>query len=115
MRWAGNPCDYCRSLGKTEWHVPACPDYDKEYYNMPNSAVNSGAMVSIGWTLKTSGNSTNDWIDRFFKYLTEIDSDTNMLYTSFEAYTIANSKITSGEANTAQFYGNTNFRLSDVS
>ena len=81
---------------------------------MPYSAVNAGAEVAIGWSEITFDNHMNDWIDVFFSYMNSIDSTTNMLYTAKKAYNRANAEITLGNANTAKFYGNENFRLSDI-
>ena len=71
----------------------------------------AGAKVAIGWSKTIYENHTNDWIDKFFYYMSTVKEGTNQLYTAYEAYENANDDITEGNANFAVFYGDRNFRL----
>lgn len=70
--------------------------------------------MAIGWHVNQWDNNMNDWIDRFFTYLSEINPITGKLYTAEEALKSANNDTSFADVDKAIFYGtNPNFRLDD--
>lgn len=110
---AGIACSYCNELDQYEEHLADCPNRETEAYNLPESAIEAGAKVAIGWRSQQEGNEMNDWIDMFLGYMNSIDSSTNQLYTAQKAVELTNDNCEHEITQCAVFYGDENYRFSD--
>ena len=116
-RGSGGETDSGTSAAIHNCHLLDCSCCRTEF-NLTKSAEKAGAKVAIGWHVTQRGNRTNDWIDRFFSYMCQIDPNTGELYTAQVAFNLTNLAMSQMEtcldSDKAVLYGtNPNFRLSD--
>lgn len=81
-------------------------------YNLPKAAEMAGAKVAIGWQVTQWDNYPIEWIDKFFDYMTSVNSKTGRMYTAQQALDATNHDLTVGDVDKAVLFGtDPDFRL----